>query len=130
MSKLKAIPAFEMPRPRNREFGKRTISTDYVDWSKTGRVRFPDLKPSTTAISIRPAAAACWSRSSSRPASDDVPHRPLIKMWQAEKAGPHHPEFEVLLRAPVRHSYRVSFLYFIRCGMMESWPSRRILSFS
>ena len=27
-------------------------------------------------------------------------------------------------------SYRVSFLYFTRCGMIESWPSRRILSFS
>ena len=26
--------------------------------------------------------------------------------------------------------YRVSFLYFSRCGMMESWPSLRILSFS
>jgi hypothetical protein len=26
--------------------------------------------------------------------------------------------------------HRVSFLYFTRCGMMESWPSRRILSFS
>jgi hypothetical protein len=26
--------------------------------------------------------------------------------------------------------YRVSFLYFTRCGMMLSWPSRRILSFS
>ena len=26
--------------------------------------------------------------------------------------------------------YRVNFLYFTRCGMIESWPSRRILSFS
>ncbi len=26
--------------------------------------------------------------------------------------------------------YRVSFLYFMRCGMTASWPSRRILSFS
>jgi hypothetical protein len=29
-----------------------------------------------------------------------------------------------------KYSYRVSFLYFSRCGMMESWPSLRILSFS
>jgi hypothetical protein len=26
--------------------------------------------------------------------------------------------------------HRVSFLYFTRCGMTESWPRRRILSFS
>src|SRR6185437_12394229 len=42
-------------------------------------------------------------------------------------------EFEILLCAPVRHAssdYRVSFLYLTRCGMIESWPSRRILSFS
>ena len=39
------------------------------------------------------------------------------------------------LSRPVRRcqgppDYRVSFLYFTRCGMMLSWPSRRILSFS
>ena len=35
------------------------------------------------------------------------------------------------VRRPERPaSYRVSFLYFTRCGMMLSWPSRRILSFS
>jgi hypothetical protein len=28
-------------------------SADYIDWSKAERVRFPNLKPSTTAISIR-----------------------------------------------------------------------------
>jgi len=43
-------------------------------------------------------------------------------------------ELEILLGAPVRHfrlrSYLVSFLYFTRWGMIESWPSRRILSFS
>ena len=29
-----------------------------------------------------------------------------------------------------RTPHRVSFLYFTRCGMMLSWPRRRILSFS
>jgi hypothetical protein len=39
--------------------------------------------------------------------------------------------FSRQVRRPERPaSHRVSFLYFTRCGMIESWPSRRILSFS
>ena len=54
-----------------------------------------------------------------------------LRQQIARRPGPLVFEFEILLRAPVRHlSYRVSFLYFTRCGMIESWPSRRILSFS
>ena len=57
-----------------------------------------------------------------------------IDQQVAGRPGPLVLEFEILLRAPVRHlklpTYRVSFLYLTRCGMIESWPSRRILSFS
>ena len=39
-------------------------------------------------------------------------------------------EFQVLPRAPVRGHQRENFLYLIRCGMVESVPSRRFLSSS
>ena len=52
MSKLKRVPDFKS-EAEERKFWETHDSTDYVDWSKAERVRFPNLKPSTTAISIR-----------------------------------------------------------------------------
>ena len=52
MSKLKSIPAFKT-ETEERKFWETHDSTDYINWSKAERVRFPNLKPSTTAISIR-----------------------------------------------------------------------------
>ena len=52
MSKLKPIPAFKS-EAEERKFWETHDSTDYVDWSKAQRVRLPNLKPSTTAISLR-----------------------------------------------------------------------------
>src|SRR5450631_2389500 len=52
MSKLKSIPAFKS-EAEERKFWETHDSIDYIDWSKAERVRFPNLKPSTTAISIR-----------------------------------------------------------------------------
>ena len=45
MSKLKSIPAFKNEADE-RKFWETHDSTDYVDWSKAERVRFPYLKPS------------------------------------------------------------------------------------
>ena len=36
-----------------RAFWETQDSTDYLDWSKAQRVRFPNLKPSTRSISLR-----------------------------------------------------------------------------
>ena len=52
MSKLKSIPVFKT-EAEERKFCETHNSADYIDWSKAERVRFPNLKPSTTAISIR-----------------------------------------------------------------------------
>ena len=57
MSKLKPIPAFKNEADE-RKFWETHDSTDYVDWSKAQRVRFPNLKPSTTAISLRLPASS------------------------------------------------------------------------
>jgi hypothetical protein len=48
MSKLKPIPAFKT-EAEERKFWEMHDSADYIDWSKAERVRFPNLKPSTTA---------------------------------------------------------------------------------
>ena len=48
MSKLKSIPAFRTEADE-RKFWETQDSINYIDWSKAERVRFPNLKPSTTA---------------------------------------------------------------------------------
>ena len=50
--KLIPIPAFKN-EAEERAFWESHDSTDYVDWSKAERVRFPNLKPSSKSISLR-----------------------------------------------------------------------------
>jgi predicted DNA binding CopG/RHH family protein len=50
--KLKPIPKFKS-EAEERRFWETHDSSDYLDWTKAERVRFPNLKPSTTAISLR-----------------------------------------------------------------------------
>jgi predicted DNA binding CopG/RHH family protein len=69
-----------------RKFWETHDSTDYIDWSKAERVRFPNLKPSTTAISIRlPLGLPEQIKIAAN--KRDVPYQSLIKMWLAEKVG-------------------------------------------
>jgi predicted DNA binding CopG/RHH family protein len=48
----KAIPAFKS-EAEEREFWLRADSTEYVDWDTARPMRFPNLRPSSTAISVR-----------------------------------------------------------------------------
>jgi hypothetical protein len=48
MKTLKELPHFKT-EAEERKFWETHDSTDYVDWSKAERVRFSNLKPSTTA---------------------------------------------------------------------------------
>jgi predicted DNA binding CopG/RHH family protein len=85
MSKLKSIPAFKT-EAEERKFWETHDSADYVDWSKAERVRFPNLKPSTTAISIR-LPLGLLEQIKIAANKRDVPYQSLIKMWLAEKVG-------------------------------------------
>jgi predicted DNA binding CopG/RHH family protein len=85
MSKLKAIPRFKT-EAEERKFWETHDSIDYVDWSKAERVRFPNLKPSTTAISIR-LPTGLLEQIKVAANKRDVPYQSLIKMWLAEKVG-------------------------------------------
>ena len=67
-----------------RKFWETHDSTEYVDWSKAERVRFPNLKPSTTAISIR-LPLGLLEQIKIAANKRDVPYQSLIKMWLAEK---------------------------------------------
>jgi predicted DNA binding CopG/RHH family protein len=67
-----------------RKFWETHDSTDYVDWSKAERMRFPNLKPSTTAISIR-LPLSLLEQIKIAANKRDVPYQSLIKMWLAEK---------------------------------------------
>jgi len=85
MKKPTALPAFET-EAEERKFWETHDSTDYIDWSKAERVRLPNLKPSTTAISIR-LPLALLEQIKIAANKRDVPYQSLIKMWLAEKVG-------------------------------------------
>ena len=83
MRKLRPIPAFKSEAEEGK-FWKTHDSTEYIDWSKAERVRFPNLKPSTTAISIR-LPLGLLEQIKIAANKRDVPYQSLIKVWLAEK---------------------------------------------
>ena len=83
---LKPIPKFKSEADE-REFWENHDSTDYLDWSKAERVRFPNLKLSTQSISIR-LPVSLLEQIKIEANKRDVPYQSLIKVWLAEKV--HH----------------------------------------
>ena len=81
--KLKSVPKFRT-ETEERKFWETHDSTDYVDWSKAQRVRLPNLKLSTTAISLR-LPQGLLDRIKIAANKRDVPYQSLIKVWLAEK---------------------------------------------
>ena len=81
--KRKSIPPFKS-EAEERAFWEGYDSTDYVDWSRAERVRFPNLKPSTKAISLR-LPVDLLERIKIAANKRDVPYQSLIKVWLAEK---------------------------------------------
>jgi predicted DNA binding CopG/RHH family protein len=73
-------------KPKERKFWETHDSTGFVDWGKAQRARFPNLKPSTTAISIR-LPTSLLEQIKIAANKRDVPYQSLIKMWLAEKVG-------------------------------------------
>jgi predicted DNA binding CopG/RHH family protein len=83
--KLKPIPKFRS-EAEEREFWETHDTTSYVDWSKARRVSFPNLKLSTTTISLRlPQGLLDQIKIAAN--KRDVSYQSLIKMWLAEKIG-------------------------------------------
>ena len=67
-----------------RKFWEESDSTEYLDWSKAESVRLPNLKPSSTAISLR-LPNGLLERIKIAANKRDVPYQSLIKTWLAEK---------------------------------------------
>ncbi|MGD9913549.1 MAG: BrnA antitoxin family protein [Rhizobiaceae bacterium] len=82
-SKLKTVPVFE-DEASERAFWEKAESADYIDWNKAERVRLPNLKPSTTSISLR-LPVSLLERIKVAANKRDVPYQSLIKTWLAEK---------------------------------------------
>jgi predicted DNA binding CopG/RHH family protein len=80
--KLKQLPAFAT-EAEERQFWETHPSTDYLDWSQAEPARFPNLKPSTTSISIR-LPLSLLEKIKMEANKRDVPYQSLIKIWLAE----------------------------------------------
>ena len=83
MNQLKPVPDFSS-EAEERAFWESADSTDYLDWSKAEKVRLPNLKPSSTSISLR-LPNALLERVKIAAHKRDVPYQSLIKLWLAEK---------------------------------------------
>ena len=82
-SKVSSVPVFKT-EAEERDFWESHDSSDHVDWSKAERIRFPNLKPSTKAISLR-LPVDLLERIKMAANRRDVPYQSLIKVWLAEK---------------------------------------------
>ena len=81
--KRRPVPVFKT-EAEERAFWESHDSSDHVDWSKARRVRFPNLKPSTKAISIR-VPVDLFERIKMAANKRDGPYQSLIEVWLSEK---------------------------------------------
>ena len=81
--KFKQVPRFRS-EAEERAFWESHDTADYFDLSKAQRTRFPNLKLSTTAISLR-LPQGTLDRIKVAANKRDVPYQSLIKVWLAEK---------------------------------------------
>lgn len=66
------------------EFWSRSDSTEYLDWSKAKRIKFPNLKPTLRTISIRlPVSMVEDLKILAN--QRDVPYQSLMKVFLAER---------------------------------------------
>lgn len=83
MNKLKKLPKFKS-EDEEQDFWASHDLTDYFDLKKAQRVIFPNLKPTSEAISLRLPVSLLYEvkiLANSR----DVPYQSLMKMFLAER---------------------------------------------
>ncbi len=79
----KLIPEFKN-EDEEREFWAAHDSSEYVDWSQSKRAVFPNLRPTTHAISLRlPESMLDELRQMAN--QRDVPYQSLIKIFLRER---------------------------------------------
>jgi predicted DNA binding CopG/RHH family protein len=82
-SKLKPIPKFQT-EDEEREFWATHDVVDYFDWDNAFDGSFPNLKPSTTTISLR-LPQALLDDLKALANERDVPYQSLMKIFLAER---------------------------------------------
>jgi predicted DNA binding CopG/RHH family protein len=83
MSKLKPRPTFKS-EAQEAAFWAAHDSTSYIDYSKSRRMIFPRLKPSTETISLRlPKSLLDQLRTLAN--KRDVPYQTLLKLFVLER---------------------------------------------
>ena len=80
---MKKIPTFKS-EDAEREFWATADSTAYVDWSKARMARFPSLRPSSTAISVR-LPETLLTELKLLANEHDVPYQSLLKLYLADR---------------------------------------------
>lgn len=80
---LKKIPTFKS-EDQEREFWMTADSTEYVDWSTARVVRFPNLRPTSTAISLR-LPETLLTELKLLANQRDVPYQSLLKVYLADR---------------------------------------------
>ncbi|MEK7470566.1 MAG: CopG family antitoxin [Patescibacteria group bacterium] len=79
MKKLKKIPKFKTEAEESK-FWQRVDSTEYVDYSKMERWVFPNLKLTSSPITIR-IPDSLLDRVKMRAHKKDIPYQTLIKQF-------------------------------------------------
>jgi predicted DNA binding CopG/RHH family protein len=80
-NKLKKLPKFKNEN-EERKFWDSHSSVDYFDWSKAQNVIFPNLKPTSTSISLR-MPNYVLSRLKEQANSLNIPYQTLMKQYIA-----------------------------------------------
>lgn len=79
----KKVPAFAT-EDAEREFWATADSTEYVDWLQARMVRFPNLRPSSTAISVR-LPETLLTELKLLANEQDVPYQSLLKVYLSDR---------------------------------------------
>ena len=83
MTALKKVPKFKT-EDDERDFWSTHDAMDYLDFSQAEETVFPNLKPSTRAISLR-LPVSLIDRLKMLANKQDVPYQSLLKVLLAEK---------------------------------------------
>ena len=83
MNKLKPRPTFKS-EVQEAAFWASHDSTEYIDYSKSRRMIFPKLKPSTETISLR-LPKFLLDQLKTLANKRDVPHQTLLKLFVLER---------------------------------------------
>src|SRR5690242_15647699 len=101
---MKPIPEFEN-EDEERAFWAQHDSSEYVDWSRAQRAVFPNLKPSTRAISLRlPESMLDELRQLAN--QRDVPYQSLIKVFLRERIDMEHSRNFALRENPAAYKVK------------------------